>query len=231
MLEISNFIGSCVQRFSPCVVLTAAGLAIALNFGQLSAQNNEKKCLVECIPFPGKDDSNWTALYAASDGKVYTGLSTHKWSAHFYRYDPSTNKNQNLLDMAEFLEERGKGIRTSGKLHTSIVEDVEGNLYFATIGAAAGPQNIDIRSWKGGYWLKYDPKRNEFQNLGLIASGLGMYSLAIDKDRNYLYGGGFTGYLYRFDLKTHKTRNLDRTDNWQVSREIVIDDLGNARVE
>jgi hypothetical protein len=64
--------------------------------------------------------------------------------------------------------------------------------------------------------------------LGLVDEGAGIYPLAIDRKRNYLFGVGFTGYLYRFDLARRVTRNLGRVANWDVCRDIFCDDEGNV---
>ncbi|MDD4869201.1 MAG: hypothetical protein PHR77_01475 [Kiritimatiellae bacterium] len=184
--------------------------------------------MVESKEYPGKDTAMWDGLYAAQSGKVYTGLITERGSSHFYVYDPVKGENRCLYDIAEFLGERGKGMRTSGKIHNKPVEDSEGNIYFVPLNNGSGPLNIDFRSWLGGNWLKYDPKKDALENLGLVDDGAGCYPLAIDRKRNYLYGIGFTGYFYRFDIKNRVTRNFGRVDNWDICRNIVIDDEGNV---
>ena len=108
-------------------ILAVTCLLVAL------AASAERIAQVECISYPGRDPGVWNGLFAAQDGKVYTGLCTHSGSAHFYRYDPATGENENLYDIAEFLGERRRGIRTSGKIHTPIVSDGKGGLYFGTL--------------------------------------------------------------------------------------------------
>ncbi len=192
------------------------------------SQNKENICLVETREYPGRDPYMWDALYAAKNGEVYTGLITEGVSSHFYKYVPSQDKNVLLYDMADFLGERGKGIRTSGKIHNKPVEDNDGNIYFVPLSNGSGPLKIDYTSWRGGHWLKYDPKSEVLENLGLVDEGLGCYPLAIDTDRKYLFGVGFTGYFYRFDLKTRITKNFGRVTNWDICRNIFCDDMGNV---
>jgi len=57
---------------------------------------------------------------------------------------------------------------------------------------------------------------------------VGCYPLAIDKERGYLFGIGFTGYFYRFDLKSRVTKNFGRVSNWDICRDIFCDDEGNV---
>jgi len=191
--------------------------------------SQEKKVLVvEAIEYPGRDPVMWDGLYAASDGKVYSALISEGTSAHFYSYDPVKNENGLLVDMAEFFDERGKGIRSTGKLHNKPVEDDEGNIYYVSMSNGSGPGSFDFTSWKGGHWIKYDPKKNITEDMGLVDQGIGCYPLTIDKKNGYLFGIGFTGYFYRFDLKNRITKNLGRVSNWDICRKIFCDDEGNV---
>ncbi|MGV8096349.1 MAG: hypothetical protein AB2L24_31220 [Mangrovibacterium sp.] len=205
---------------------------LILFFGILTicvkAQNEDHVCRVETREYPGKDPTMWDGLYAASNGEVYTGLITEGGSAHLYVYNPSSDENILLYDIAEFMGERGKGIRTSGKIHNKPVEDDKGNIYFVPLCNGAGPRNIDFTSWNGGHWMKYSPKTKALENMGLVDEGTGCYPLAIDRQRKYLYGVGFTGYFYRFDLDKHLTKNFGRVANWDIGRTIFCDDKGNV---
>ncbi len=189
---------------------------------------SEKECIVEAIAYPGSDPVMWSGLYAASNGNVYSGLCSEGSSAHFYEYDPRTGVHICVSDLAEFLGERGKGIRTSGKIHNQPVEDNKGNIYFTTINNGSGPRTIDYTSWQGGHWLRYDPKEKRLTDLGIIDEGTGCYPLVIDKKRNLLFGIGFNGYLYRYDIEKGESKNLGRVDNWDICRDIAADDEGNV---
>ena len=206
-------------------------LALLLSvFGStfLQAQNNQDVCFVETREYPGKDYAMWDALYAARNGSVYTGLITEGGSAHFYVYNPARDENVLIADLADFLGERGKGIRTSGKIHNKPVEDDAGNIYFVPMNNGAGPRNIDYTSWSGGHWMKYHPANGTLENLGLVDEGIGCYPLTIDIQRKYLFGVGFTGYFYRFDLEKGVTRNFGRVTNWDICRDIFCDNKGNV---
>lgn len=185
-------------------------------------------CLVDAIEYPGKDPTMWDGLYAASDGTVYSALIIEGGSAHMYRYFPETGEHKMICDLAEFLGERGKGIRPSSKIHCQPVEDEQGNIYVVTLNNGSGPKGIDFTSWRGGHWIKYDPKADKFENLGLTDVGDGPYPLAIDKERMQLFAIGFKGYLYRHDIKTGITKNFGRVSNSDVCRSIFIDDKGNV---
>jgi hypothetical protein len=208
------------------LLVFTAGVIIS-GFSAAMAQQTQV-CIVETREYPGRDPVMWDGMYAASDGKVYSGLINEGESAHFYVYDKVKDKNILLYDMAEFMDERGKGIRSTGKIHNKPVEDNEGNIYFVPMSNGSGPNTFDYTSWKGGCWLKYDPKTGQLTNMGLVDQGVGCYPLAIDKKQGYLYGIGFTGYFYRFDIKNRVTKNIGRVSNWDICRDIFCDDDGNV---
>jgi hypothetical protein len=196
--------------------------------GVARSQSSTKFLEVEVCPYPGNNPVMWDGVYAASNGKVYSGLITEGASAHLYEYDAQRDSNVLLYDMAGFLGTRGKGIRTPNKIHNRPVEDNEGNIYFTTLNGGGGPRNIDPLSWEGGHWMRYRPETGVLENLGLIDKHIGIYALTIDKQRNLLYGVGFNGYFYRFDIKNQKTTKFARVSNWSVSRSIFCDDQGNV---
>lgn len=215
------------RAFVLCRFSIFSSLFLVIGISTVYSQENET-LIVEAIEYPGKDPVMWDGLYAASDGKVYSALISEGTSAHFYMYDPIKNENALLMDMAEFFNERGKGIRTTGKLHNKPVEDDEGNIYYVSMNNGSGPHSFDFTSWQGGHWMKYDPKNNKTEDLGLVDQGIGNYPLTIDKKNGYLFGIGFTGYFYRFDLKNRVTKNLGRVSNWDICRSIFCDDEGNV---
>ncbi|HUU28087.1 MAG TPA: hypothetical protein VM123_09760 [archaeon] len=222
-----DFLPNWLQDFSTWLFIFTLTFPAFPHHG-LQAQGNESRCLIETREYPGEDPAMWRGLYAARDGKVYTGLCGEGGSAHFYKYDPATDNQVCLLDVAEFLGERGKGIRTSGKIHCRPVEDREGNIYFMSMNNGAGPRSIDYASWLGGHWLKYNPRLDKFEDLGLVDHGVGCYPLAIDDQRNRLFAISFTGYLFRFDIGKRVSTNLGRVDNWDICRDIACDDKGNV---
>jgi len=196
----------------------------------LGAPAAEKYACADSREFPGdrKEAQMFSALAAARDGRVYLGLCTHAGSSQFYQYDPRADRMRHIADLAEFLGQTGKGIRTAGKIHTRFVEDREGRIYFGTMCEDSGPPNIDPYSWEGPHWLRYDPKSGKLENLGLINRRWGIYGLAIDQRRNHLFASAWDGHLYRYDISNGVTRDLGRVDNWDDLRHIAADEDGNV---
>ena len=200
-----------------------------MNISIVNAQN-KKFVLLKLKHIPDRILQCGMGCMLQKNGIVYSALISEGTSAHFYSYDPANDKSLLLIDMADFLGERGKGIRTTGKIHNKPVEDNEGNIYFCSMSNGSGPNTFDFTSWRGGHWIKYDPKTNKCEDLGLVGNegDDGCYPLTIDKKRGYLYGISYTGYFYRFDLKTRVSKNFGRVSNWDICRKIICDDEGNV---
>lgn len=160
---IENKLKYFVLNKSFLILLTISFFLTPFSF--VFSQTKDSKCIIEIREYPGRDKWMWDGIYAASDGKVYTGLITEGASSHFYMYDPKRDANTLLYDISEFLGERGKGVRSSGKLHNKPVEDNDGNIYFVSMNNGSGPRNFDYTSWKGGHWLKYSPRENKLTDL------------------------------------------------------------------
>ena len=179
--------------------------------------------------FPGnkKDDSMWSGIYTAKSGKIYIGLCTHADAANFYEFDPATGKMEHLADLTIFKGERGQGIRTSGKIHVSFVEDKDGNIYFGDFCEDNGPECIDPSSYRGAHWFRFDPEKRELVNLGRISRHAGLLGMSIDPERRRLYGLAEDGHLYMYDLVKQITTSLGRVDDWDICRTIAADGRGN----
>lgn len=206
------------------------GLLVIFYFDQTLAQVKEKYAYVDTRDFPGgrQESSMYSALYTASDGKLYIGLCIHAGASQFYQYDPAIDSMRHIADLPEFLGEKGRGIRVAGKIHSPFVEDSEGNIYFGTMCEDAGPPSIDPYSWEGPHWIRYNPKTDKLEDLGLINPLWGIYGLTIDRQRNYLFATAWNGHVYRFNIDSGITRDLGRVDNWDVLRSIVADEEGNV---
>ena len=211
-------------------VLLSVTVLCAAGFGE---DVLKKKVALKSVDFSGnhKEDGFWAAMHAGADGKVYVGLNTEGGGhAHFYIYDPVKDKMIHRADMAEFLGGSGKGIRTHAKIHSKICEDKEGNIYFATGNMGAGPSEVDPMSWEGGHWIKYDPKTDKLEDLGLVAPYRGIYGLAIDKEREVLLGVCRNGHFMVYDIASGRTIDKGRVnlDATSCARTVVSDDEGNA---
>ena len=92
-----------------------------------------------------KDANMWSAMYIASNNKIYIGLCTHADAANVYEFDISTSTMKHLANLTILLDERGKGIWTNGKIHVRM-QELDGYVYFGSFCEDNGPPAIDANS-------------------------------------------------------------------------------------
>lgn len=203
-------------------------------FNNVSAQKinfaQEAKAVVKHYKFVGdhREESMWSALYGAKSGKIYIGLCTHAEAAHFYEFDPSTERMRHLCDLTELHNERGEGINTNGKIHVRMGEDAEGNIYFGGLNEDTGPECIDPSSYTGAFWYRYNPTLDKVEVLGKISRHFGLLGMVYEPVYKRLYGLAEDGHLYMHDIDARTTRDLGKVDDWDICRTIFADDKGNV---
>ncbi len=174
-----------------------------------------------------KDAQMWSALYVASNGKVYVGLCTHADSATVYEFDPATERMRQLANLTVLSGERGKGTWTNGKIHVQM-QELDGYIYFGSLSEDNGPPAIDAASFLGPNWYRIDMKTSRVEQLSRINSFWGLVGQAMDPQRRLIYGLAENGNLYKYSIDKDWTEDLGRVDNWDICRTIFTDDLGNV---
>lgn len=174
-----------------------------------------------------RDAQMWSALYAASNGKLYIGLCTHADSATLYEFDPATEKMTQLANLTVLSRERGKGTWTNGKIHVQM-QELDGYIYFGSLSEDNGPPAIDANSYSGPYWYRVGMKTGKVEQLSKINSFWGLLGQAMDPARRLIYGLAEDGHLYKYYISDDYTEDLGRVDNWDICRTIFTDDSGNV---
>jgi hypothetical protein len=189
---------------------------------------------VTILRFPGgwQDDGFWTAIKAASDGRVYVGLCGHGGSARMYVYEPATKEIRHLAMMQAAVHEERAGREPQGKLHSQIVEDPDGNIWFGTDMASHSYLGMwdDPRAYPGGHMMLYHPKTDLLQDLGILAPGAGIRHIVMDSQRRRIYAVTFPrGEFYVYDMNTRRPTFKGRVNNVDsIARVMVKDDQGNV---
>lgn len=195
-------------------------------------QGQNRTCRVEsrALPEQEKWDSMFTALCAASDGRVYIGLDYHGAGANVAVYDPVSDSMKLLGDMQELSGEKNLGREPQSKVHTQICEGRDGKIYFATHLSAwfnfakiSEPEGLP-----GGHWVVYDPKTDRLTDLGIGLPRNGIITMTIDPHRERLYGLTYPmGHLIYYDIRSKVTVDMGVVQNWaSVSRVLTTDDRG-----
>lgn len=174
-----------------------------------------------------KDAAIWSAMYIASNDKIYIGLCTHADAAVLYEFDIATRKMRQLANLTKLLNERGKGIWTNGKIHVKM-QELDGYVYFGSFCEDNGPPAIDARSYEGPLWFKVNMETGEVIPMSKINSFWGLIGQEMDKERRIIYGLTEEGHLVRYFIDDDFTEDMGRVDNWDICRTLLIDDTGNV---
>ena len=162
----------------------------------------------------------YNAISVGSDGKVYYVLSSDSIDigGKMYVYDPLNDQVRLLADLTEVCGEKDKKAIPQGKSHVEFLEH-RGKLYFATHigyyelsdGMDCLPVNLPTGylPYPGGHLLAYDLATEAFEDLVLAPHGEGILTLALDRERELLYGITWPkGYFIQYDLRKHKLENF-----------------------
>jgi len=200
-----------------------------------NAQNNTKQTEnIKAVPVEhyifsktDRDAHFWSAIYIASNNKVYVGTSTHASAASVYEFDIATSTMRHLAHLSILLDELGKGIWTNGKIHVKM-QELDGYVYFSSFCEDNGPPAIDAGSYNGAYWFRINMENGKVEALARVSNLWGTTGQAMDPKRRIIYGLDEIGHLRRYFIDENYTEDLGRVDNWDVCRTIFTDDSGNV---
>ncbi len=174
------------------------------------------------------NDANlWSAMYIASNNKIYIGLCTHADAANVYEFDITTNTMKHLANLTILLDERGRGIWTNGKIHVRM-QELDGYVYFGSFCEDNGPPAIDADSYNGPRWFRINMETGKVEPLSKINSFWGLTGQTMDKKRRIIYGLDEIGHLSRYFIDEDYTEDMGRVDDWDICRTIFIDESGNV---
>lgn len=210
-------------------------IILCVNLGEAYPQKrNDSQSTFRTVPVEhfifsetDRDANFWSALYIASNNKIYIGLSTHADAANVYEFDISSKTMRHLANLTILLNERGKGIWTNGKIHVRM-QELDGYVYFSSFCEDNGPPAIDASSYNGPYWFRIKMDSGNVETLSKINSFWGTTGQTLDSVRRILYGLDELGHLCRYFIDEDYTEDLGRVDNWDICRTIFIDELGNV---
>ncbi|MBN1291846.1 MAG: hypothetical protein JXB48_08395 [Candidatus Latescibacteria bacterium] len=174
-----------------------------------------------------KDAQMWSAMYIASNNRIYIGLCTHADATNVYEFDIGSKEMRHLANLTILLNERGRGIWTNGKIHVRM-QELDGYVYFGSFCEDNGPPAIDAASYNGPWWFKIEIATGRVEPISRINSFWGLLGQVMDKERRIIYGLAENGHLYRYFIDRDYTEDMGRVDNWDICRTLLIDDLGNV---
>jgi len=221
-----------MQKKQSQLIMSFAILILFLPIGMENLKAEQKIVQMESRTFPNPVvwDSNYTALLAASDGRVYVGLNHHGAGASVVMYDPKTDSMKLLGDMNQIIGQENLPVEPQAKVHTQICEASDGKIYFGThLSAFYGFAKFTSgEAYPGGHWMVYDPDTDTVTDLGLALKGNGLLTMTIDPQREKLYALTYPqAHFLIYDIQTQKTTDMGQVQNWDaISRTLAVDDLG-----
>ncbi|MBK8501092.1 MAG: hypothetical protein IPL46_02195 [Saprospiraceae bacterium] len=198
----------------------------------LSAQDPITEKNIAFIQYPGFADqhSTWNDIgYSASHDKVFVGVTNHRDQIALYEYDVPTEKMTNKGFIAELANLRN--FQWQGKIHSKIIEGPKGIIYFSTDGGESREEYLmnNPHGYAGGYFMSWDPAKNELKNLGVGLQYESIKDIDIDLASGLLYGITYPqAHFLVYDPVKNHLRDLGRLASAHVPRVLFTDQWGNC---
>jgi len=172
-------------------------------------------------PFPaGTGSTMFSAMTRGPDGSIYIGTCNEKGGgASLLVYEPGAAGIQAIADMQYVTGEYDKQRIPQSKIHTQIVVDGRGRLWFGTHCeerdmAANGLLDRFPKGYLGGHLISYDPRGHTFTDHGIPIPqqtdtpaskdeyGESLLSMSIDPTGRMIYAVTHPhAYLLRYDIE------------------------------
>lgn len=163
-----------------------------------------------------KGDSGYKGIGRGGD-RIYYQISCHRIESHaqVFAFDPATRAIEHVADLGEAVGEKGAKRVPQGKIHVDFIEH-RGKLYTAThmgyyrtVGDIELPGTAEgYGTYPGGHFLSYDMAARRFEDLGRAPEEEGIITMAMDKERERLYGLTWPGGLFvHTDIRSRAFKN------------------------
>jgi hypothetical protein len=177
-------------------------------------------------------DGNWSALFVASDGRVYVGLALHGGDGRLVWYDPKTDTMHDPGPLTRLSGEQFLGRGPQSKIHVKFGEGKDGRIYFGTHYG----HDFDFArhatklGYPGAHYMAFDPTEARVIDFGLGVPYQGLVTGNYDPLFHRIYGiTDPNAYFVYYDVKARKAVNLGRINNPEsLCRTLGIDDRGNV---
>lgn len=184
------------------------------------------------IAYPDFPDANstWGSIgYNPVTNSVFIGVTNHKNKIGLYEYTVKSDQMKLkgfISDMANL-----RTFQWQGKVHTKIVTGSDGIVYFGTDGGESREEYLMEHpyGYAGGFIMKYDPKTEVLQNLGMPLQYESIKDVDIDPETGLIYAVSYPQvHFLVFNPKTNEMRDLGRLGSAHVPRVLFTDHWGNC---
>lgn len=154
-----------------------------------------------------------TSMQAGADGNIYVGLTA--FNNVLVRINTSDDSVEGL---GEIFPKRGNMVRIYDKVHNSLVEGPDGELYIGqglNIDWNGSPYNCDLAAYGGGHLFRYDIKTGKLEDYGIQVPLNAIHGMAVDKERRILYGYTIPdNHFFIHRLDGHRVADKGKISNY-----------------
>lgn len=138
------------------------------------------------LPETHNNESGYFALLAHPNGKVYVGTAKYGVNSYLVEFDSSSGTQRIVIDTNKVCGATGVGEAAQAKIHTKLYVAPSGMIYCGSMhGHHKGPGNDS--GYPGGYVMRYDPKTDRAECLGMPMKEDGVIDVIADEGRGLLY--------------------------------------------
>ncbi len=187
---------------------------------------------IKFIEYPGFPEahSSWGSIgYNDANNSVHIGVTNHKDKVALYEYDVadgSVKLNGFINDMAHL-----RPFQWQGKIHSKIISDPKGNIYFTTDGGESRQEYLmnNPNGYAGGFFMKWNPKTDIFTNLGMGLQYESLKDIEIDTETGIIYAVSYPqAHFLVYDPDKNVLNDLGRLASAHVPRILFTDWWGNC---
>lgn len=170
------------------ISLTLVGLLVVPVSSQLTAGPTAILApTIIYVPEEFHTGGAYTAIQAASDGRVYLGTTIYDGYAYLLGFTPGSGRFESLAEMSAATGERNPGPYAQAKIHTKPVIAPDGRVYFGTKSGKAAADARWQQLYPGGHLLVYDPRTRSTTDLGIIKPRVSIITVGFDVSRGLVY--------------------------------------------
>jgi len=138
------------------------------------------------LPETHNNESGYFAVKAHPNGKLYVGTAKYGVDSYLVEFDPSSGTQRIVIDTNKLCGTTGAGDAAQSKIHTKLYVAPSGMIYCGSMpGHHLGPGNGS--GYPGGFVMRYDPKTEKAECLGMPMKDDGVIDVIADEGRGLLY--------------------------------------------
>lgn len=214
------------------LIFCFTGLLSLMSGKKVMCQHLVTEKNITFIEYPDFPDahSTWGSIgYNPKYNTVHIGVTNHRDNVALYEYDVSIDK----MKLDGFIKDLGhlRSFQWQGKIHSKIIAAPDGTIYFSTDGGESREEYLmnHPHGYGGGFFMKWDPATNHFENLGMGLQYESIKDLELDPETGNIYGISYPqAHFLVYNPAKNDIRDMGRLASTHVPRVLFTDDWGNC---